>query len=390
MSVEAVDLQRARETGVDLSLLSPPSAADYASVQKVKHFYGMDILRSLAAVVVLIWHYQYFFTINPSFERTDQPLYWLFMPFYEHGYWAVGGFWVISGFVFAHVYGDREVKAAEFVASRFARLYPLHFITLLVTGAIQVVSFSLLGRYTIEHGNSMTDFVRHLFFMGGWWAPYNFNSPIWSVSVELVIYAVFFVLARRIFSFGLLISTFIVISMAMLVNEQSPVDNFHLCAFFFFTGCALYYWLIKFRDRPAILFLPAVVSAGFFTYYVGAGLLPHMRFYDVQFFLFPPIILVVGWLDFQPGIQKRLKPLKWFGDTTYSSYLWHYPIAVATVVLFSYLGWTPEVFRNPVLLFVWVVGMVALAHFSFVYVEKPLQRFCLSTFKRVRSTGPRP
>lgn len=367
-----------------------PSESDYTEVGRVRHFYGMDILRSLAAVVVLVWHYQYLFIINPSFVRTDQPLYWLLTPFYEHGYWAVGGFWVISGFVFAHVYADREMKAADFIAARFARLYPLHFITLLVTGALQVVSFSLLGHYTIEQGNSMTDFVRHLFFMGGWWAPYNFNSPIWSVSVELVIYAVFFLLARRIFAFGILISGFIVVSMAMLVNEQSPVNNFHLCAFFFFTGCALYYWLIRFRDRPFVLFLPAVISAGFFVYYIGNGLLPHMRFYDVQFFLFPPIILVVGWMDFQPKIQNRLKPLKWFGDTTYSSYLWHYPIAVTTMVTFSYFGWTSSLFESPVALLIWIVGMVALAHLSFIYIEKPLQRFCLSTFKSLRSAKPRP
>ncbi|MBD9455943.1 acyltransferase [Rhizobium sp. RHZ02] len=379
-------------TEMSKSLFQPPTAGDYGASANVRHFFGIDILRSFAAVVILIWHYQHFFSLSgTTFDRSTQPFYALLMPFYEYGYWAVGGFWVISGFVFAHVYGDRETTIASFVSARFARLYPLHFITLVAIGAIQIVSFNLLGHYTMVAGNSMTDFVRHLFFISGWGFTdaVNFNGPIWSVSVELAIYAVFFILARRLFSFGLLVPCFIVITMAMLVNEQSPVNNFHLCAFFFFAGCALYYWLIRFRNRPIILFAPAVVSAFFFIYYTASGLLPHMRFYNVQFFLFPPIVLLVGWMDYHPKVQQRLKPLKWFGDTTYSSYLWHFPTQVLIIMIFTYLGHSSHIFEKPLTLIGWVVGMVALSHMSFVHIEKPLQRFCQSAFKIAWATADR-
>jgi peptidoglycan/LPS O-acetylase OafA/YrhL len=391
MSVEAVDFQKPRGLAADYSLLRPLSAADYAAVAKVRHFYGMDVLRSFAAVVILVWHYNHFFNNNPAFVRTDQPLYWLLMPFYEYGYWAVGGFWVISGFVFSHVYSGKSVKASDFIAARFARLYPLHFITLITIGLLQMVSFNLLGHYTMVAGNSGTDFVRHLFFIAGWGftEAVNFNGPIWSVSVELAIYAVFFFLARRIFAFGLLTSAFIVVSMSLLLNEQSPINNFHICAFFFFSGCILYYWLVKFRDSPIVLFAPAILSLATFTYYVGAGKLPHMPFFNVQFFLFPPIVLLVGWLDFSPSVQARLKPLKWFGDTTYSSYLWHFPIQVATLIGLSYFGIGTSIFESGITLIVWVVSMVALSHVSFIYIEKPLQKLCQAAYVQVWSDEPR-
>ncbi|MDP9875629.1 acyltransferase family protein [Agrobacterium tumefaciens] len=391
MSIETAGFPRSQAASVDYSILRPLSTDDYVVAEKVRHFYGMDVLRSLAAVVILVWHYNHFFNNNAAFVRTDQPLYWLLMPLYEYGYWAVGGFWVISGFVFSHVYSGKSAKASDFIAARFARLYPLHLITLIVIGLAQIVSFKLLGHYTMVAGNSGTDFVRHLFFIAGWGftEAVNFNGPIWSVSVELAIYAVFFVLARRIFAFGLLTSAFIVVSMSLLLNEQSPINNFHLCAFFFFSGCILYYWLAKFRDNPIVLFTPAILSLAAFVYYVAAGLLPQMRFYNVQFFLFPPIVLLVGWLDFKPSVQARLKPLKWFGDTTYSSYLWHFPIQVMILIAFSYFEIGTTIFESSITLMVWVAGMVAISHFSFIHIERPLQKLCQAAYARAWASAPR-
>jgi|GEM_PF-351210 len=373
------------------NLFTPLDQSEYSAAEKVRHFYSLDILRAVAAVVVLAWHYEHFFSASSTFKRVDLPLYWLLMPFYEYGYWAVGGFWVISGFVFAHVYSGKIVKASEFAAARFARLYPLHLITLVFIGIEQIVSFKTLGHYTLVAGNSKTDFVRHLFFVAGWGFTnaVNFNGPIWSVSVEIAIYIGFFLLARRLFAFGVTIPSVIVGSMALLLNEQSPINNFCLCAFFFFLGSILYYWLIRFWDRPLMLAMPAVLSLATFTYYVSNGFLPHMRFFDVQCFLFPPIVLFAGWFDFQPHLHRKIKPLKWFGDTTYSTYLWHFPIQVFVLTVFSNFGLGIKFFESPLVLILWIVGVVALAHFSFVYLEKPLQRWCNTLFRRAQAIEPR-
>jgi len=44
-----------------------------------KHLYLLDILRGLASLAIVIWHYQHFFFVAPgepseTFIRSDQPL----------------------------------------------------------------------------------------------------------------------------------------------------------------------------------------------------------------------------------------------------------------------------------------------------------------------------
>jgi peptidoglycan/LPS O-acetylase OafA/YrhL len=380
------------------SVFDPATNADYAAADSIGHFYGIDLLRGLAAITVLIWHYQHFYVLDHGdlggggiANRSIQPLYHLLFPIYENGFWAVGGFWTISGFVFSHVYAGKVTRAANFAGARFARLYPLHFITLVTIGLLQAISANLVGHYQMVASNGLTSAVENMLFISGWELPggQNFNGPIWSVSVELAIYAGFFFLARRIYSFGLLVPGFVVMATFMLVNDESPVWNFPLCACFFFIGVMLYYWLIRFHRNGWMIVIPSAVSAMTFAYLVGSGKSTQMRFYDVQCFLFPPIILLVGWLDLRGAITKAIRPIRFIGDTTYSTYLWHFPLQVLILIFFSYFGWGSKVFNSPVTLIVWVVGVVLLAHLSFRKIEKPLQAFVRRKLREARAVETR-
>ncbi len=50
--------------------------------------------------------------------------------YYEHGFWGVDLFFVLSGFIFFHLYrrpiAEGRTSAGRFFALRFSRLYPLH------------------------------------------------------------------------------------------------------------------------------------------------------------------------------------------------------------------------------------------------------------------------
>lgn len=64
---------------------------------------GLEVLRFISALAVLVWHYQHFYCVGDrlaDFKREEQPLYFLLRPFYEHGYNGVQIFWCISGFIF--------------------------------------------------------------------------------------------------------------------------------------------------------------------------------------------------------------------------------------------------------------------------------------------------
>src|SRR6185312_10359464 len=135
-----------------------------------------------------------------------QPLYSLLWPLYGHGNHAVMLFWVISGFVFSAVYVGTRPTVRGFFIQRFSRLYPLHFLTLVAMAALQAWSYRALGHFQIHGSNDLRHFVLDLLFVSGWnyRGGVAFNFPIWSVSTEIIIYWVFFLLLPVLFRRGFL------------------------------------------------------------------------------------------------------------------------------------------------------------------------------------------
>jgi peptidoglycan/LPS O-acetylase OafA/YrhL len=87
----------------------------------VQRITSIDCLRRLAALVVLVWHFQFYFDSRPAAS--------FFTPFYMNGQIAVDTFFVISGFTLTYVYRCRVENFSAFSAyvwRRIARMYPLH------------------------------------------------------------------------------------------------------------------------------------------------------------------------------------------------------------------------------------------------------------------------
>src|SRR5438445_52411 len=82
------------------------------TVVPADRFVQLDALRFFFAVVVVMGH-------TFGFPRT-----------LVHGAYAVDFFFVLSGFVLSHTLIRRPTSLLEFTEVRFARLYPLHFATL--------------------------------------------------------------------------------------------------------------------------------------------------------------------------------------------------------------------------------------------------------------------
>lgn len=375
-------------------LVTPPTADQHQHADSIAYFHGIDLLRGLAAVSILIWHYQHFYFTGAPVHRSLQPLYVLLWPIYENGFWAVDLFWVISGFVFSHVYASKETTAAAFAQARFSRLYPLHFITLVVITALQSISFSLTGAYQLfSPADDPVGFAQQLLFISAWGFPHGghfFNSPVWSVSIEMLIYGVFFFTARRVLSFGILVPVSIAgICWLLIHGPGGPTQNFPMCGFFFFAGVAIYCWVVKFQHSRWLIIGPSAIGAAIFIYLVASGRSEYMRYYNVNFFLFGPLVLLVGWAELFVPFRTLIRPVKWFGDTTYSTYLWHFPIQVGILIIFAYYGLDHSVFNKPVVFFAWVIGMVVLAHLSFKYFERLAQNYIKSKFRAASLIPPR-
>lgn len=175
-----------------------------STAAKAIRLQSLDFVRGVAAMAVIFWHWQHFFLTGPGelADRSVQPFYVILQPLYDYGWIAVDIFFCLSGFVFFWLYersiAEGRMNARRFSALRFSRLYPLHFATLIYMLVAQMAMVRATGSYFVYTVNDASHFVRHLFFVQAWGIdmPESFNGPSWSVSVELMLYALFFILAR--------------------------------------------------------------------------------------------------------------------------------------------------------------------------------------------------
>jgi peptidoglycan/LPS O-acetylase OafA/YrhL len=207
---------------------------------------GIEVLRFLCAIAVILTHYHLFFQLGTwhAVAQTTYPLYAILSPAYDGGHWAVEFFWVISGFIFYWRYAElvqsRQTGAREFAVRRISRLYPLHFVTLLAVAVGQYVYFRNHSQAFIFPDNSANAFSFQLLLASNWFTQdLSFNAPIWSVSVEILTYAAFFLVVRRFGS-----NPFIALGVGLLswtllkLWPRSPSQSVFECGLFFFLGGA--------------------------------------------------------------------------------------------------------------------------------------------------------
>ena len=141
----------------------------------------LEGLRGILALSVCFGHY-----------GIEQITYRFGVSFNFH--FAVDIFFMISGFVMAYsnYYAKQKPSFVRFTIKRFARLYPLHLLTLLcmlilVQGHAPPLRLDIFGQHIL--------LIHNL-------APYTvndaFNFPSWSISVEFYCALLFFMLTNGI------------------------------------------------------------------------------------------------------------------------------------------------------------------------------------------------
>ena len=343
------------------------------------HIVTLDALRGIAAVSVMFWHYQHFYygfgvphdqLRNPSLY----PLHQVFALAYDNGYLAVQLFWMLSGFVFLMVYPpNRPTKTVEFAANRFARLYPLHFLTLLVVAALQYIALARLGRFAIFDANDPYDFILNLFMVSGWGFAHgdSFNAPIWSISVELISYALFWIFRKQMFRLGVAIPVIVAV-LAAVVSTRMGAHRFifqSIACFFF--GAGIY---IVFDAIPAAGFRLAVSALGFGTSVAIAAALPQVSMQYRLFAIFPSLILLTASINYRlgNGLLKQLS--NWLGNISYGVYLWQIPVQIVLVLLITTDSLTQANVGTPWLLLAYIGTTIVIATLSYHLFEAPMRK----------------
>lgn len=338
---------------------------------------GVELLRFFSAFVVLVWHYQHFF-YHGAWEpdtaaglRPTLPLYSALSVVYDNGSLAVPVFWAISGFIFYWYYAEPirsgAINFSVFLVRRFSRLYPLHFATLLLVAVGQYVYFRSHHETFIYSWNKPIWFASQLLLASNWFTrqPLTFNGPIWSVSIEVLVYLSFFAVAFR-FGSRIWVAALFAAIFALCSNLHSFVSpDVFSCGMYFFLGGVARQLYGQTLAMPA-----AVVAAIVAVAAVAIGRYP----LDGPWLLVIAISSVIVMTKLGQGVLRvPFRHLSFLGNATYASYLLHFPVQLLLVSIVDAMGWTRDIFFSPFAFVAFLTGVVGISLLVHRHFEMPAQ-----------------
>jgi peptidoglycan/LPS O-acetylase OafA/YrhL len=336
---------------------------------------GLEALRFVAAFAVLIWHYQHFAYVADKpvdFVTARQPFYDVLSPFYEAGEYGVWVFWCISGFIFFWKYreaiSDSAIGGWTFFVFRLSRLYPLHVVTLVAVALLQPIYLGQRGFFFVYLNNDIQHLILQLFMASDWGLlrSNSFNGPIWSISVEVLVYAIFF-LSLRFVTRSPLLNVVVVLG---CMNIDMQVCS---CLAFFYAGGlaaigrrAILQSRFRMSLEAAAWCVATAVPASIWLFGLKSAIVPWIFLLS-----YTPVLLfcLSGQLTLSMPTEKLVQAA---GNMTYSSYLLHFPIQLIIAVGYSiarapipfYDGW----------FFLAYIGVTLLASYlTYRYFEAPAQ-----------------
>jgi peptidoglycan/LPS O-acetylase OafA/YrhL len=355
---------------------------------------SMTGIRGVAALWVMLFHAQ-----QGAGKIFDLPLLEK-VPDVRYGCLGVDLFFMLSGFVlmYAHehdFYGFRKDVLIRFARLRFTRVYPLNAVVLFLIAIFVAFQPGYVAWARSANGGfafggtsafSAGAFVRTLFLATRWFLPGTgeWNQPVWSLSLEVLGYVMFPILAfgalrvvRRwqlilIASLSLVASFFVLTRFAFECEiSQIAVVRMISC---FVTGIATF--------RLWTLTPPSGKKwAGWITAFATAAIfardLPPLRGLvtsgNIQFnFLFA--LLLYG-LAFQQGTVNTVlssRPVVFLGEISFPLYLVH----VAPLLWLRYFMLSNGAKYAPsekwAFLMLWAGGCILTATLLHYFVEMPV------------------
>jgi len=162
-----------------------------------KQLPALTSLRGIAALFILLHHITIY--LLPELGKFVGG----FTPFLQKSYLWVDFFFILSGFIMVHVY--RETFSVPFtwqtfrryMISRFARIYPLHFIMLLCFVVLELISLYLYSPtgtplpfeelpFGVKH--SIKSLITNILMLQTLHSYSSWNEPAWAISAEWILY----------------------------------------------------------------------------------------------------------------------------------------------------------------------------------------------------------
>ena len=353
-----------------------------AASRDAGRFLVLDGLRGVAAFAVILDH------VSSTTLRA----------WFPGRYLAVDFFFVLSGFVLAHAYGQKleqgTLSPLSFMRIRMIRLYPFYLLGLVLGLLLPVLAASRGWEDASPLVEIATVAAFSLLFlpaptMSGWTGGhlYPFNSPSWSLFFELVANLIYGFVARYltwlVLGVGLTVMAALVTFTVMRHDDLGPGwlwphfdAGLSRVVYCFFAGVALY----KLRG---VVKLPALPAWAAVVALLAIFAVPASGLWRPAFDAFAAIALMPLLVAFASGAKvagSMARICGTLGLLSYGVYALHVPVMNLVNLVLQLLGVSlPYGFLNVVLVAV-VTGLVAAAATRFY--DSPLRKLLSGRAKR--------
>ena len=389
-----------------------------------KYLSNLTPLRGIAALLTVIFHvelvlYSFGGQLVPAESSSILGRMYLMVDF----------FFVLSGFILCYVYAQNFANSVtgddfkKFTIARFARVYPLHLFSLLLT----TIFLFLLSQWgatvspIINTENSAYSFVTNLFLLHSMnlhqW--FTFTHASWSISTEWWMYMLFPFLVWPFMKLGkvgrlavlvlcvagYLVIGYLLVPMVTLPDSLSffrspgtpPFSlnvsyqyGFARCFFGFIIGMVVYFGYKE--DWGKKIFSSGTV---FTILVIGLAICMHLAVLDVITVLFFPLILLsAAYGSKNLNTVLGSKPLQKLGDWSFSIYLIHQPFLYQGAAVMG----NPEktgipmpklnLFTSWVTCLVFIVFILFISYLSYRFIELPARNYINGKWGKLKKDAP--
>jgi peptidoglycan/LPS O-acetylase OafA/YrhL len=322
---------------------------------------GIDSLRGIAALVVVFYHYLYWY--GKLYENQEVQF-----EIVKYGFLGVQLFFIISGFVI--FWSIQNLKnSTDFVVSRFSRLFPTYWSAIIITFC--VVSFlGLPGREI-----SLIDAAFNFLMIHKLFGVPNVDGVYWTLLAELLFYLFILtlILTNKVkhIEYFLLTIVIIAFSIKYIVFPNSQFIKQHITQPFVFFTIGICFYKIKARVASkltlGLMAFSMVTSIWLYGPFTSIGLL----------LIYTVFSLVI--LDKLNFLNNRV--LLFLGGISYPLYLVHQNVGYSILMNLESSG-------TPFLLAVLIafISSVSLAFILHKCIEKPVTK-SIRIFYKKRQKG---
>lgn len=294
----------------------------------ISYLSSFEGLRGVAALGVFVYHFHHIAAFDALTNYAPT--------FFSQGWIFVDLFFVLSGWVMAHVYflklsQKQWSDVLNFMTARVARLYPLHIVVLI---SWLLIFYVMQGGLPEENSLARLASQVSLTFTWGPLAAAPFVPPAWSISAEFAAYLVYPILVRAgipstnlraVALIGIGLAGYLILNSAYgtihVIDGRAPIRS--ISGFLIGVGM----WKLASASGPRALVRTGKTEALALIVFLAAVLLGN---FSLGFLVSGAILVFAVSSGEGPVAQLlQLKPFQILGRLSFSMYMWHWFAIVA-------------------------------------------------------------